>query len=190
MAELYSTGSAANRCYAQAKRAYHGRCQDALLNVYNHHSWWRTLKESVLGVSPSIPPLLGPGSGLVTGREERAELFSSHFDGKQSREDIMLPLACHVIPSFCSIAFRSKEVKNLLLDLDSYGGCDPQGFFLSFFKKIARKLTPRLSVVLRDLVNRGCFPETWRQEDVVPIYDLFFCRIQSNFHHAGSVQGI
>ena len=30
--------SAANRCYAQAKRAYHGRCQDALVNASNHHS--------------------------------------------------------------------------------------------------------------------------------------------------------
>ena len=63
--------SAANRCYAQAKRAYHGRCQDALPNVSNHHSWWRTLKEHVLGVIPSIPFLLGPGGGLVTGCEER-----------------------------------------------------------------------------------------------------------------------
>ena len=58
--------SAANKCYAQAKRAYHGWSQDALLNVSNHQSWWRTLKESVLVVNPSIPPLLGPGGGLVT----------------------------------------------------------------------------------------------------------------------------
>ena len=124
--------SAANRCYAQAKRVYHGRCHDALLNVSNHHSWWRTFKESILGVNPLIPPLLGPGGGLVTGREERAELFSSHFDSKRSREDLTLPLVCQIRPSFCSNAFRSREVESLLLDLDSYGGCDPQGFFLSF----------------------------------------------------------
>ena len=75
-------------------------------------------------VNPSIPPLLGPGGGLVTGRVERGELFSSHFDDKQSRVDITVPQACHIRPSFCSIAFSSREVKSLPLDLDSYGGCE------------------------------------------------------------------
>ena len=88
--------------------------------------------ENIKGVC-TIPPLMGPGGSLVTGREERAELFSSHFDGKQSREDITLLVSCHIRPSFCCIAFRSREVKNLLLDLESYGGCDPQGFFSLFF---------------------------------------------------------
>ena len=123
------------------------------------------LKESLLGINSSIPPLLGPGVGLVTGLEERAELFSSYFDGKQN---ITLLLACHIRPSSCSIAFHSREVKSLLLDLDSYGGCDPQGFFPLFFKKIAVKPAPGLSVVLRGLVSRECFPETLRQADVVP----------------------
>ena len=58
--------------------------------------------------------------------------------------------------------------------------------FSSLFKKIAGKLAPRLSVVLRGLVSRGCFPETWRQADVVPIpkglmYCFFFLRNTDQF---------
>ena len=52
----------------------------------------------------------------------KADLLSDHFDGKQSREFVDLPLTCH--PSLCltSFAFRSSEVRRLLLDLDPYGG--------------------------------------------------------------------
>ena len=59
--------------------------------------------------SSSLPPLVGGGGGLVCESVGKADL-SDHFDGKQSRESVDLPLTCHPSPSLTSFAFRSSEV--------------------------------------------------------------------------------
>ena len=100
----------------------------------------------------------------------KADLLSDHFDGKQSRESVDLPLTCHQSPSLTSFAFRSSEVRRLLFDLDPYGGSDPlPGMFPLFLKRTADVLAPRLSVVFRRLVRLGSFPACWRQANVTPI---------------------
>ena len=99
----------------------------------------------------------------------KADLLSDHFDGKQSRESVDLPLTCHPSPSLTSFTFRSSEVRSLLLDLDPYGGSDPLGMFPLFLKRTADVLVPRLSVVFRRLVCLGSFPSSWRQANVTPI---------------------
>ena len=53
------------------------------------------------------------------------------------REAVDLPLTCHLSPSPTAFAFRSSEVRRLLLDLDPYGGTDPLGMFLLFLKRTA-----------------------------------------------------
>ena len=65
------------------------------------------------------------GGGLVCESVGKADLLLDHFDSKQSREAVDLPLTCHSFPSFTAFAFRSSEVRRLLLDLDPYGGTDP-----------------------------------------------------------------
>ena len=44
------------------------------------------------------------------------DLLSDHFDGKQSRESVDLPLTFHPSPRLTSFAFGSSEVRRLLLD--------------------------------------------------------------------------
>ena len=78
----------------------------------------------------------------------KADLLSDHFDGKQSRESVDLPLTYHPSPSLTSFTFRSSEVRRLLLDLDSYGGSDPLGMFPLFLKRTADVLSPRLTWIL------------------------------------------
>ena len=74
----------------------------------------------------------------------KADLLSDHFDGKQSRESVDPPLTCHLSPSLTSFAFRSSEVRRLLLDLDPYGGSNPLGMFPFFLKRTADVLAPVL----------------------------------------------
>ena len=62
----------------------------------------------------------------------KADLLSDHFDSKQSREAVDLQLTCHPSPSFTTFAFRSSEVRRLVLDLDPYSGTDPFGYVSSF----------------------------------------------------------
>ena len=96
-------------------------------------------------------------------------LLSNHFDSKQSRDAVDLPLTCHPSPSLTTFAFRWSEVRRLLLDLDPYGGTDPLGMFPLFLKRTADVMAPRLSAVFRRLVRLGSFPACWRQDNVTQI---------------------
>ena len=68
-----------------------------------------------------------------------------------------------------SMAFRAKEGKELLLDLDSYGGVDPLNIFPLFLKKCSDLLAPKMSTLFRWLIRRGEFPKSWRVAHVTPI---------------------
>ena len=75
-------------------------------------------KVFVFGCSLSLPLLVSEGGGLVCESVGKADLLSDHFDSKQFREAVDLPLTCHQPPSFTTFAFRSSEVRLLMLDLD------------------------------------------------------------------------
>ena len=76
----------------------------------------------------------------------KADLFSDHFDGKQSRESIDLPLTCHPSPKLTSLSFRSSEVRRLLLDFDPYGGSDPLDICFFFFFRELLMFWPQILV--------------------------------------------
>ena len=116
-----------------AKRQFSARNRYVLLNAQSPHKWWSTLKSAVFGLSSSLLLLVG---GLVCESMGKADLLLDHFDGKQSRESVDLPLTCHPSLSLTSFAFRSSEVRRLLLDLDPYGGSDPLGMFPLFLREL------------------------------------------------------
>ena len=140
------------------------------MNAQCPHKWWSTLKSAVFGSGSdsSFPPLIGAGGGLVCESVEKADMLSAHFDGKQSSCPLDLISTCHPSPSLTTFAFRSREVKRLLLDLDSYGGTDPLGGPL-FLKMAAEVLAHRLAVVFRRLLRSGNFPVCWSVPNVTPI---------------------
>ena len=134
----------ANETYSEAKRQFSDRNSDVLMNVQSPHKWWSTLKSAVFGSSSSLPTLVSEGGGLVCESVGKADLLSDHIDSKQSREAADLPLTFHPSPSHTTFAFRSSEVRRLLLDLDPYGGTDPLGIFPLFLKTTAMTWPPVL----------------------------------------------
>ena len=68
-----------------------------------------------------MPPLVSEGGGLVCESVDKADLLSDHFDSKQSREAVDPLLTCYPSPSLTTFAFRSREVRHFLLDLDPGG---------------------------------------------------------------------
>ena len=158
-----------NETYSEAKRQFCDRNRAVLMNVLSPHKWWSTLKSAVFGTSSSLPPLVSEGGGLVCESVGKADLLSDRFDSKQSREAVDLLLTCHPSPILTTVAFRSREVRRLLLDLDPYGGTDPLGMFPVFLKRTADVLARRLSIMFRLLVCLGSFQACWRQANVTPI---------------------
>ena len=90
----------ANETYSEAKRQFSDRNKDVIMNVQSPHKWWSTLKSAVFGSCSSLPPLVSEGGRLVCESVGKADLLSDHFDNKQSKEAVDLPLTCHPSPSF------------------------------------------------------------------------------------------
>ena len=112
----------------------------------------------MFGLSTLLPPLVGGCGGLVCESIGKADLLSNHLDGKQSSESADLPLTYRPSPQLTSFAFRSSEIRRLLLDLYPYGGSDSLGMFPHFLKRTADVLASRLCIVFRWLVRLGSFP--------------------------------
>ena len=102
--------------------------------------WWFVRLEFV------IAPLVSEGGGQVCESVGKADLLLDHFDRKESRKAVDLPLTCHPSRSLTTFAFRSSEVGRLLLELDPYGGTDPLGMFPPFLKRTADVMPPPSSV--------------------------------------------
>ena len=105
------------------------------MNAQSPHKWWPTLKSVVFGFSSSLPPLVGGGGGLVCESVGKADLFRIIWMGSSPGS----LLICHSLAirllSLTSFAFRSSEVRRLLLDFDHYGGSDPLGMVPLFLKR-------------------------------------------------------
>ena len=99
----------ADETYSEAKHQFSVRNRAVLMNALSPHKCWATLKSDVFGLSLSLPPLVGGGGGLVCESVGKADLLSDHFDGKQSRESVDLPLTCHPAPRLTTFAFRLSE---------------------------------------------------------------------------------
>ena len=74
------------------------RNMDVVMNAKSPHKWWSTLKSAVFGVSSLLPPLVDGACGLVCESVGKVELLSDHFDSKEFRESVNLPLTCHPFP--------------------------------------------------------------------------------------------
>ena len=91
------------------------------------------------------------------------------FDSKQSNEKLDMPQSCFPEPKLTKLAFRSKEIEKLLLELDSYGGAGPDGIFPLFFKKAHKILSPKLAVIFRKDSRLGAFSPCWRFGNITPL---------------------
>ena len=62
-----------------------------------------------------------------------------------------MPLTCHPSPRLTTFAFRSSEVRHLLLHLDPYDGTDPLDMFPIFFKRTADFMATSFSLLFGGL---------------------------------------
>jgi hypothetical protein len=116
--------------YTEAESRYLAEARGHLLEAGSAQKWWGVLRESIFGVCPFVPPLVGPGGGLVADPVEKAEFLGRQFDSKQSRVVLDLPATCHSRPALVSFAFRSSDVLRLFSDLDTCEGVGPTGALL------------------------------------------------------------
>ena len=81
------------------------------MNVQSSHKWLSALKSAVLGTSSLLPPFDTWGGGLKCESDGKVDLLPDHFDSKQSRKSVDLPLTCHPSAILTTFAFRSSLVR-------------------------------------------------------------------------------
>ena len=143
-----SLRSEAQRVYASAEKEYNDAIKETLRGTSQPHKWWSSLKSALFGVESSIPALLRQDGSVTHCPKEKAVLLADSFDSKQSNEELTFPDSCFPEAKLSSMAFRSREVRNLLLDLGAYGGIDPNGIFPLFFVKTADFMAPKLETMV------------------------------------------
>ena len=167
--------SVAQEFYAFTERKFNHGIKETLLGATQPHKWWSNLKSALFGVDDDMPPLLKTDGSHThcpkkKKRKKKATLFANVFDGKQSDEVLTLPQSCHPEAKLTTIAFRSREIERLVLDLDPYGGSGPDGIFPLFFIKTAHFLAPKIAVIFRKLTRVGKFSLCWRRANITSTY--------------------
>ena len=76
----------AQQVYVEAEQAFDGRSRALLANASSPWKWWSTVKTAVFDASPRLAPKWDRRGRLVLSAEEKASLFSAHFDAKQCRD--------------------------------------------------------------------------------------------------------
>ena len=160
--------SVAQEVYDIAEREYNTVIKDTLLGATQSYKWWSTFKSALFGNGDGMPPLLKPDGTLTHCPREKSALFANVFDEKQSAEVLSLPQSCHPEAKLTSMAFRSREIEKLMLNLDPYGGSGPDGIFPLFFIKTAHFLAPKIAVIFRKLARAGRFSLFWRTGNITP----------------------
>ena len=89
---------------------------------------------------------------------DNAEILADVFDSKQCSESLLLLQSRFPEPKMRSVAFRSKTVKTLPLELDSRSGNDNNGIFPIFPKMTADFFALKIATTFHKLFVFASFP--------------------------------
>ena len=161
--------AAASAAYAAAEREYNEGIKNDLMGIIQSNKWWSTFKSALFGIDATVPPLVKPDGSITHDPKEKASLFADVFEGKQCNAVLEMPQSCFPDLKLGKLAFRSKEIESILLDLDAYGGAGPDGVFPLFFKKASKVLSPKLGAIFRKDSRAGAFNSGWRVGNITPL---------------------
>ena len=85
-----------------------------------------------------------------------------------------MPQTCFPEAKLTILAFHSREIRNLLSDLDANGGAGPDGIFPLFLKKAADILSSKIAVIFRKCARAGSFCTCWRVGNVMLLWKWQF----------------
>ena len=100
---------------------------------------------------------------------EKASLFATYFNEKQSDFISNAPDSCDPQPVLTLLAFGSRELLGYMMELDDSIALDPNGLFLLLFSICAAILAHISLPIYRIFTRDESFPVSWRMANVTPI---------------------
>ena len=152
--------SQAQNVYEWADRAYNEGVEEIMLSSSDNYKWWSTLKSSLFGMDPIMPPFLKPDGAASYCPNGKTELLAEVLESKQRGESLLLPQSCFLSLSCVQWPSDLEKLKLFSWSLTFMVALTTMGYCLFFYKRL------RILLLLRLLQ----FSASWLD---LQVFDLF-----------------
>ena len=160
---------------AFAKEAYENKQISNLeLKDIGGRGWWQTIKHHTGNLkSSNMPALLLPSGEAVHDNISKASALNNFFVSHYTVDDshTTLPAAQFITESrLTSIRLSEKEVQDILITLKPLKTPGPDGISPHVLKLTAKTISKPLTNLFNLTLQRGIFPDIWKQANVITIF--------------------
>lgn len=138
----------------------------------NPKKFWSYVK-ATRGRQSHIPADINLSNKTANNVHGVCNLFAEHFSSVYSQKtsnifvntvDLFPQLSLH------NISIRERNIANILKRLDPNKGAGPDGIPPYFIKMTYKVLTLPLKIIYEKSLEKSCFPDIWKEANVVPIH--------------------
>ena len=160
---------------AFSKEAYENKQISSLeLKDIGGRGWWQTIKHHIGNPkSNNMPALLLPSGEAVHDNISKASALNNFFVSHSTVDDLhtTLPAAQFITEGrLTSIRLSEKEVHDILITLKPSKAPGPDGISPHVLKLTAKTISKPLTNLFNVSLQRGIFPNIWKQANVIPIF--------------------
>ena len=169
------------RCSKALRDAYSSHMalqRDKLLKLkHSSNKWWNTAKTLMCKSNAinTIPPLVSKDGIWAVKSKAKADLLADVSLNKASlppavaNETPMLsPVGQSQMSGFLPVRLRNVAAELRRLGEDSSTG--PDGISTRVLKRCAKAIAPPLTLLMREILDRGSWPRSWRTHRLIPLH--------------------
>ena len=136
-------------------------------------TYWAVIKTCMNKIKiPAIPPLLY-NNAFVTDFQKKADLFNEHF-AKQCtllNTGSTLPVFVSLTDAkILNVTFDNNDISDIISNLDSNKAHGWDGISIRMIKICGDSIIGPLSIIFKNCISKGIFPNKWKKANVVPIF--------------------
>ena len=169
----------------KAKLDYQQKTNEMLSNLATSAKKWWNVAKSFYGskVSSAIPPLY-ENNNYVFDPKDKADLFNDFFVSQTYLPigNAVLPeLSPNLNPTLSNIIVTEVEVANLISQLDTAKACGMDGISNIIIKLCNYGIYKPFTKLINISLSLGQFPQSWKLENVLPLFKKDNKQIKSNY---------
>ena len=148
-------------------------------------AYWSILKTLYNGKKiPLIPPIL-VNNKLISNFKEKANYFSDFFASQCTpmSNDSALPNSSNSVfnVSLSSIQFEDQDIPKIIRSLNYNKAHGYDDIFIRLLKICNSSIVRPLSIIFKNCLQTGTFPNNWKKSNVVPIHEKVDKQLLQNY---------
>ena len=151
-------------------------------------TWWQSIK-SFLGTcsskSKSIPALILPNGTAVHDSQGKAEVLNNFFSSHSTIDDTEAKLPDYNEGNndnpLSTISLEEDDTRDILKSLNTSKASGPDGVSPMLLRHTADTFCKPLTRLFNLSLQRGVFPQTWKQANVTPLFKTGNASLPNNY---------